>query len=266
MLPTALGVLAALYGFYVALLFPLQRKALFPGPAQSAPETPPDWVQQMWLRTEAATCEAWFLPPSHGLGPGPALVFAHGNAERIEEWAEPFRDLASLGLGVLLVEYPGYGRSSGVPSQENVTEAFVAAYDALAAREDVEETRIIPVGRSIGGGAACQLLLRREVPAVILMSTFSSIKSLAPRMLYPPFAVRDPFDNLAALQRFSGPVLLLHGRKDMTVPVKHASKLARASNNPTLILRDAGHNDCPPDWSEFRQMVRDFLREHHLLP
>ncbi len=261
----ALVAIAGLYAIYVLALFFLQRRLIFPG-------APPDWsgsplpddIKRLWIKTPLAHCEAFFLPPSTGETPYPALLFAHGNAEKMEQWIQPFRDFAALGLGVLLVEYPGYGRSHGTPSQSAITQLMTAAFDSLAAREHVDAGRIVAMGRSVGGAAVCRIPPDRPA-ALVLMSTFTSVRAFAVPFLLPPFTVLDPYDNIAALRSYSGPVLIIHGKQDRTVPVSHARHLARTTQRSRLVLHDCGHNDCPPDWSDFCRLVRDFLQANSIL-
>ena len=80
------------------------------------------------------------------------VIFAHGNGELIDYWPDELKKFNDFGLGVLLVEYPGYGRSDGTPTQKSISEAFEAAYDMLVSRPDVDAERIILFGRSVGGG------------------------------------------------------------------------------------------------------------------
>jgi fermentation-respiration switch protein FrsA (DUF1100 family) len=167
-----------------------------------------------------------------------------------------------LGLGVLLVEYPGYGRSEGTPSERSVSDAMRAAYDAVAARPDVDPRRIVGFGRSLGGGAICQLALHRSLAALVLESTFTSVGDIARGFGLPRFLVRDPFDNAAVLAKFAGPVLLVHGEQDTLIPVAHAHALHALRPDARLALASGcGHNDCPPPW----QLVKTFLAESGLL-
>jgi hypothetical protein len=71
--------------------------------------------------------------------------------------------------------------------------------------------------------------------------------------------VRDPFDNLAALRRYPGPVLILHGRHDPVIPFAHGEALARAATRATLVEYPCGHNDCPPDPQRFWRDIAAFL-------
>jgi pimeloyl-ACP methyl ester carboxylesterase len=190
------------------------------------------------------------------------LLFTHGNGELIDYWPEEFDAARERGVAVLLVEYPGYGRSDGSPSERAITEGVLAAYDWAQRRSHVDRSRIIPYGRSLGGGAAAILARVRPVPAVILESAFSSVAAFASGFGAPQFLLRDRFDSVAALASFKGPVLILHGDRDEIVPPSHARVLAAASPNATLKFLPCGHNDCPRPWAE----VRGFLERNGLLP
>lgn len=248
---------------YCALLFLLQRHILFPryqipAPVEMAQHFP--GFEKIWLDTEFGKIETWFLPPvSSPSGMAPAVIFAHGNAELIDFWPQALKKFTEMGVGLLLVEYPGYGRSGGSPSQDSITHTFVAAYDALVSKKSVDPSRIVFFGRSVGGGAICTLAAQRPSAALILMSTFTSARSFASKFLVPPFLVRDPFDNLAVVKAYNKPILTIHGKYDRIIPYSHALKLQRAAPNSKLIAYDADHNDCPPDWRIFWQDIELFL-------
>ncbi|MDJ0986316.1 MAG: alpha/beta hydrolase [Desulfobacterales bacterium] len=268
---TVAGIIAC-YGVYCVLLFLLQRSILFPrNQIPTPPHTDIERVlpgtKKLWLHTDRARAEAWFLPPRANpeSSPAPAVIFAHGNGELIDYWPQMLQEFSRMGVGLFLVEYPGYGRSSGVPTQKSITETFVAAYDMLITQKGVDPKRILLLGRSVGCGAICALALKRPAAALILMSTFTSVQSMASKFLVPPFLVRDPFDNLTVIQQYQGPVMLIHGRHDSIIPFDHSARLHKAATNSILIPYDAGHNDCPPDWHQFWKDVTVFLVENNLL-
>ena len=259
-----------IYIIYCGFLFLMQRKIMFPRgmipqPAPTARKLP--GLEIIWLETESGKVESWLLTPASGsaAGPIPAVIFGHGNGELIDFWPDELMRFTRLGLALLLVEYPGYGRSAGSPSQESITEAFVAAYDVLASRKDIDSSRIVLFGRSLGGGAVCALSNQRPSAAMILMSTFTSARSFAGRYLAPSFLVRDPLDNLAAVKKYKGPVLIMHGRHDTVIPFSHGTVLHKAAQKGTLIAYEAGHNDCPPDWEVFWKDMEVFLEENSIV-
>jgi hypothetical protein len=257
-----------IYAAYCALLFFTQRQVLFPRymiPATAAPDLKAMGIEPVWLETSFGKVEAWYLPPKPDSKPSPAVIFAHGNGELIDYWPNELGRFAAMGVGLLLVEYPGYGRSAGSPSQASISETFTRAYDILAARGDVDPGRIALFGRSLGGGAVCDLALKRPSAALILMSAFKSVSAFSVRYLAPAFMIRDPFDNLAAVRQYAGPVLVIHGSFDEVVPFSHGQTLHAAARNGKLIVYEAGHNDCPPDWEVFWRDVEGFLRASGVL-
>jgi hypothetical protein len=247
------GVL--LYAVYAGYFYLSQRTILFPRyviPPVGAP-APVAGLEPHWLTTAAGQVEAWYFPPL-GLPPGtaaPLFILAHGNAETIDDWRDPATRLQRLGMGVLLVEYPGYGRSQGSPTQADITAALVAGYDALVDHPQVDPDAVVLFGRSVGGGAIATLAVQRLSAGLVLMSTFTSVRAMARGYGLPGFAVRDPFDTLAVVHKYTRPILVLHGRQDTVIPFAHGAALAAAAPDGTLIPLDCGHNDCVADWDAF---------------
>jgi fermentation-respiration switch protein FrsA (DUF1100 family) len=257
----ALAVILVLAAYWTLLFF-AQRSMLFPRPPAAGALPRPPFAEPIWLRASFGRVEAWYLPPIDATQErGPLLLFTHGNAELIDHWPEEFEQLRRSGLAVLLVEYPGYGRSEGSPSEVSITESMVAAYDWAQQQPQIDGSRIIPYGRSLGGGAVAILSIERPVPALILESSFSSVAAFAAGFGAPAFLVRDKFDSVSAIKSFKGPILILHGERDDIVPPAHARALASAAANAIVNYLPCGHNDCPRPWDE----VLNFLRNHQLI-
>ena len=200
-----------------------------------------------------------------GKEPAPALIFTHGNGELIEDWAHALDEYAARGVAVMLVEYPGYGRSQGRPTAESLSAASVSAYDTLASRPEVDATRIIAYGRSVGGGPAALLSLERPLAALVLESTFTSLKPFARQFLVPGWLIRDRFEVLDAVRVFTGPVLVVHGTRDGVIPYAHGQALAAANPRASFLPYDCGHNDCPPSWTQHVRQVLGFLEREGVL-
>lgn len=237
------------------------------GPITGAPPPFAD-AQRVALQTPAGRVDALYLAPRIAPAAGhraPAVLFAHGNAELIDDFPEWFEVVRPPELAVLLVEYPGYGWSEGEPSAESARETLLLAHDWLTARPEVDPARIIGYGRSLGGGAICTLIGRRPFAALVLSSTFTSLRPLARSMFAPPVLLEDPLDNLAAIKRFDGPVLVLHGTHDEVIPYSHGEELAAAAPRAKLLVYRAGHNDCPPDPARYGEQLEAFLSDNALL-
>src|SRR5689334_6216305 len=170
----------------------LQRHLLFPRPSVAgAPERPKDAIQ-VWLPTSAGRTEAWYLPPvGASATPAPAIIFFHGNGELIDFLPTDFAEPRQWGMGILLVEFPGYGRSGGTPSERSITAVALAAHDWTQAQAMIDPTAIISYGRSLGGGAAAILAGKRPIAGLLLESTFTSVRSFAHGFWLPEFVVLD---------------------------------------------------------------------------
>lgn len=250
----------------------LQRDLIFggrrKGPIPAVPPRSFASAERIALKTPSGRVDALYLAPRVVPARGakaPAVLFAHGNAELIEDFPDWFERVRPPELAVLLVEFPGYGWSEGEPTGESVRDALAVAHDWLTARPEIDGSRIIGYGRSLGGAAICTLVGHRPLAALVLSSTFTSLRPLAWRMFAPPVLLRDAFDNIAAIQRFAGPVLVVHGSHDELIPYEHGQALAAATQRTKLVTYRAGHNDCPPDAEQFAADFHAFLSEHGLL-
>jgi fermentation-respiration switch protein FrsA (DUF1100 family) len=125
----------------------------------------------------------------------------------------------------------------------------------MRVRSSIDPQRIIAHGRSLGGAAAAIVATQRATAALILESTFTSVRSFAHGFGLPELAVLDPFDTLSLLGAYEGPVLILHGERDALVPARHAEALARAARHSELQLVACGHNDCPVLWPTIERFI-----------
>ncbi|MDH3583066.1 MAG: lysophospholipase [Phycisphaerae bacterium] len=247
----------------------LQRKLIYPRGMVQVPGSSPQWpgLQGLALDTPEGTVEAWFVP-GNGISaktPGPAVIFAHGNAELIDHQVDLVRGYRRLGISVLLCEYRGYGRSAGAPSQKKIVSDFVAAHRRLVSRPEVDPKRIIFHGRSLGAGVVCALAEKHPPAAMILRSPFTSVADIARSYLVPRFAVLDPYDNTAVLRRLDRPVLIMHGRRDRILPIAHGRHLHQIAANSTFVEFDCGHNDFPVESPEHWARVSTFLKATGIL-
>lgn len=170
------------------------------------------------------------------------ILFSHGNAEDLGMIAPFVVRLRDLGLNVLTYDYPGYGTSSGSPSEENAYAAIDAAYDYLVTEKGVDPKTIILHGRSLGGGVAVDLASRKLVGGLIMESTFTSAFRVITRYPILPF---DKFENIKKIDDVMCPVLVIHGTNDWTIPLYHGRRLFEAANEPkqALWVDGAGHNN-----------------------
>jgi hypothetical protein len=219
------------------------------------------------VSTSTGTVDAVFLPATDDVSATrkPMVIFAHGNGEVIDYWVSGLNGFRERGIGVLLVEYPGYGRSSGAPSEQSISRAMDAAYDLIASDPRVDRTRIMGFGQSLGGGAICLLAKDRPLRALILESTFPSLDIFAAGYWAPAFLLRDHFNNLATVAKFPGPILLIHGRDDRLIPWEQGRRLAAASTHSTFRLYECGHGCWDPEHLPFWDDALPFLKDAGIL-
>jgi pimeloyl-ACP methyl ester carboxylesterase len=236
------GVLLAFVGrHFLHRLYHGQAPTFFSGTRRAAPPQPRGpGIEVLRVAAAGATIESLFLPASDGaVGPKPLVILAHGNSALIDDWLTDLDGFRQRGVGVLLVEYPGYGRSTGTPSEASIRAALDSAYDRIIADARVDASRIIGFGQSFGGAAICLLAQDRPLRALILMSTFASLDVLQPG----GGAIRDHYNSVQTMSHYSGPVLVIHGRNDPRIPWQQGQRLAAAAQHSTFKLYDCAH-DC----------------------
>jgi uncharacterized protein len=201
--------------------------------------------QDVWLRAEDGV-------KLHAFHSGPddaehTLLYLHGNAGNLAGRSEVIEFLARLGVGVLALDYRGYGQSEGKPSEPGLHADARAAYAWL--RERGPPGRIVVFGESLGGGPACELALHHPIGGLVLHSAFTHIPDMA-ALSFPwlpvRYLARTRFDNLAKIARIEAPKLLVHSRRDEVVPFAMSERLLRAARPPVqhLWLEHSLHNDA----------------------
>jgi fermentation-respiration switch protein FrsA (DUF1100 family) len=254
-----------LYFFQDGLLFP---RELAPGPVARVPA----YVQEVSVSTEdGRSVPGWFVPaPSASREqPAPAVLYFHGNAEIID-YSDRVESLwRSLNVSILFAEYRGYGRAkfAGEPSEAALVADGVRFFDELCKRPDVDRSRIILHGYSIGGGVATQVAVQRKPAALILESTFTSVADFAWSYGVPPFLAKHPFRTDEALGRVQAPIFIAHGRADHIVPVEHGRRLHAVVPTSTYVEVDCGHLDLPaPGRGDgYVEQIRSFLVRSSIL-
>ncbi len=236
------------------------RQLLYPAPPIPVPSPPPTPLRQVAVEAIGHPVSAWWHPPAeqHRSGQDACLLFLHGNGENLEtvRLGGLFRSLARMGIGCLAIDYPGYGRSGGEPSQASLTAAAEAAWEALG-RDQPKAQRLL-MGWSLGAAVAAQLAGRlvdrgQDAPvALALLSPWNDLASLA-KVHFTPFlaavGVPDSYDSAAALAHSRCPIMVVHGTDDDLIPLAQAERLVASleTHAPTsprfLALRGVGHND-----------------------
>jgi hypothetical protein len=170
------------------------------------------------------------------------LLHSHGNGEDLESLLPLLEQYRRRGYSVLAYDYPGYGLSSGRPSESGAYAAIDACYRYLTQQQGLAPERIILYGRSLGSGPAVDLAARRPAAALILESGFVSAFRVMTRIRLLPW---DKFENESKLPKVEPPVFVMQAANDGVVGYWHGPRLYAAANQPKLFWRveNAGHND-----------------------
>ncbi|MFO1271098.1 MAG: alpha/beta fold hydrolase [Rubrivivax sp.] len=199
-------------------------------------------VQERWIDVPGARLNALHLRLPH---PDGVVFFLHGNGGSLESWFVNADFYRALNLDLFMLDYRGYGKSSGrIESQLQLEADVRAAWDAVAPAY-AGRKRIV-YGRSLGTGLAARLAAEVQPDLTVLASPYSSMAALAAEH-YPwvPGAVlRYPLRTDAAIARIRGPLMLLHGDHDTLIPLAHRERLKWLKPEATLVVvPGAGHDD-----------------------
>ncbi len=196
------------------------------------------------------------------------VLYLHGNAGNVTSSLLPlfYQRLHALGLGIVAVDYRGYGNSEArAPSEAGVYADARAAYDWLRDVRHVPGDRIIIYGHSLGSGPAIELATRAEAAGLIVEGAFTSVPDRGGE-IYPWLPVHllatQRFDNLAKIGRVAMPKLLLHASDDSIIPYAHGQRLFAAAGNPKQWVElKGGHlRAFLDDSAHFWGRVGDFTR------
>ncbi len=224
-------------------------------------------AEEVFLETEdQVRIHAFYLAAP---GASRAMLFLHGNAGNASHRLPNAVDLLRLGTHVLLVDYRGYGRSEGSPTERGVYADARAGLAHLLDARAIPEGRIVLFGRSLGGAVAVDLAQDRRLAGVIIESSFSSLSDMA-RALMGPLKLltqpltRDRFDSLSKISRVQAPLLFFHGDRDTIVPLELGRRLFDGAPEPKAFetIPGAGHNDTTlVGGRPYFERIRRFLNQ-----
>ena len=241
----------AIYGGVCAVLYLLQEQLIFLRPPladvdRHTTRLLPGTTEVRIDAHDGTRLHGWLRHTTDGRPPRGLVIYFGGNAEEV---SGQMRDAPMYApWSVAAVNYRGFGLSKGRPGEDVLAADALAIYDRLAQREDVDANRIVLFGRSLGSGVAVQLAANRPVRAVVLVSPFDSLRSIAAKQ-YPIFPVslllKHPFDSLAHAQDIEVPLLTIAGERDELIPPEYSRRLHDAWAGPKRwsLVPGADHND-----------------------
>ena len=239
-------------------------------PTREITNTPDDlgmhFEEVYFPAADGTQLHGWFVP---GRGDD-TLVWFHGNAGNISNRVYNIMLLYQhVGANLFIFDYRGYGRSDGKPSEKGMYSDGEGVLEYLRSRDDIDHDRLVLFGRSLGGCIVAELAMGHRVKAVIIESSFTSVDAMA-RYNRPAIAffvpsrllVKSRFDSIKKMPRIHSPVMIVHGDKDVTVPIQMGRELFDAANEPKRFyeIRGATHDDTHIVGGEaYFKALREFI-------
>ena len=198
--------------------------------------------EDVWLTTgDGETIHGWLVPAKNS---GGVVLIFHGNAGNISHRMLTLRIFHEMDLTCMIIDYRGYGRSSGSPDEAGTYRDADAAWTYLTERYKPEE--IVIFGRSLGGAVAANLASRVAPAGLILESTFASAPAMARDMLpmfwLGPF-LQYEYNTLELIDQIDCPLLVIHSPDDEIIPYAQGQSVFHAAKEPKQFLQLQGpHN------------------------
>jgi len=242
------AIIVGLFAICAMFLYFFQEKVVFV-PSREIVLTP-DEVGLVWedvyLEVEPGVrINVWYIS-----APEPVtrtILFCPGNAGNVSRRVFTAQFLTGLGVNVLLVDYRGYGRSEGSPSEKNVYADVRAAYDWLINEKKIPAEELYLFGRSLGGAIAIEVAGRVPVAGLVVESSFTSAVDVG-KTMFPFIPVklmtRYRFDNAAKIGSLTCPILITHSPEDDLIPYEMGRQLYELAGEKKEFIELSGpHNE-----------------------
>ena len=224
----------------------VNKSAFYPLPGSTLDITAlPDSIEQYYFdSSDGVKLSAFYLSNPKA---NKTIIYFHGNAGNASLRLPLAAKLAKQKSNVLLVDYRGYGLSSGEPSEDGVYSDARAALTFLGDHWGLKPENIFLFGRSLGSAVAIDLATYHDFAGIILVTPLSSGKDVAIHsgLKYLTPFIGNPFSNKEKIVELDVPILIIHGDSDEVLPLEMATELKKlAGTHARLeIIPGAGHND-----------------------
>jgi uncharacterized protein len=200
----------------------------------------------------------FYRPDPKGL-----ILYLHGNSRSIKGWAKYARDFYRYDYDVVLVDYRGFGKSTGKRSEKEMLKDMQFVYESLAGQ--YPEQHLIVYGRSIGSGFAAKLAADNNPRYLILDAPYYNFTKVVNRflpILPVRYLIRYHLRTDQWILRVKCHTYILHGTKDWLIPVRHSERLQALNPHKITLIRIHGgmHNNLPT-FPEYHNFIRDILKE-----
>lgn len=259
---TTLIYIAAGYVFLIIVIYLVQDKFIFK----------PEKLQQGFVYKYDAPFRELFFDVEEGVringlhfhreNPQGLILYFPGNTRSIKGWAKYARDFYRFNYDVVLVDYRGFGKSTGKRSEARMLNDMQFVYDEL--KKTYAEDHLIVYGRSMGSGFATKIAADNNPRFLILDAPYYSFSKVVERFL--PFlpvklVLRYKLRTDKWIRNVKCPTYILHGTKDWLIPIRHSERLQKTNPQKITLIRihGGGHNNLPT-FDEYHNFIRDILK------
>lgn len=259
----ALIVITLPYALFSLFMYSIQDKIMFQPEVlpQDYNYSFPGDFQEINLKTK----EGIVLNSLHFKVPDPKgfILYYHGNAGNLSRWGNIVQRYVHLGYEVLVMDYRGYGKSTGSPSEDALYKDAQLFYDY--AKTAVDEQQIIVYGRSLGTAMATKMAAVNNPNKLILETPFYSIKDVAnTRFRYLPiqWLLKYSFPSFSYAAKVHCPTIIIHGTKDVIVPFTSGERLYKEfdPSQTTFVSVPEGEHNNLVEFDTFHEAIDQFLR------
>jgi pimeloyl-ACP methyl ester carboxylesterase len=247
-----LALAALAYAIACVAIWKLQSRLIF-YPLPKLADSPAAYgvsSEDVTIPAPSFELHGWWMPAAPE---APIMLYLHGNGGNIGAYASQAARLRNLGYSVLIIDYRGYGQSSGpFPCEERVYEDSELAWQWLTETKKIPPRQICIYGHSLGGAVAIELATRHpDASALIVESSFTSALAMGKHLqVFRIFPLRalltHHFNSVGKVANLRMPVLFMHGTYDLTVPCRMSRDLHAAAGEPKqlVIFSGAMHMNC----------------------
>ncbi len=247
------------YLLLISSLYLLQDKLIFQAdklPADYKFEFDQEFTEVTIIPRIGQEINSLIFSPNNARIKGTVIYF-HGNADNMQRWGEYAEDFTSLGYAVLMIDYSGYGKSLGTPSEEKL---FQDAEDTwLWAQHHLPSKEFVIYGRSLGAAVALQLAVKHQPKQLILETPFYELIQTHLKVLFP-FGLKYQFANYKYLPEVACPVTIIQGTDDTVVSYKSAEMLKPflKPDDKFITIEEGGHKDLR-DFEQYHEALAEVL-------
>ncbi|HMV79946.1 MAG TPA: alpha/beta hydrolase [Leptospiraceae bacterium] len=192
------------------------------------------------------------------------IVYFHGNAGDLAGWGNIEKDFRKFPLDLYILDYRGYGKSTGnIGSEKELISDCEAFYQEISSRHPYARKKIV-YGRSIGTGPAVYTASRNPATHLILETPYSSLKSLINKIfpIVPSFLISFTLESDVWIQNVNAEILILHGTDDSVIPFSEGKQLSDSirKKHDFIIIKKGDHNDLSM-YKEYHTALEEFLKK-----